>query len=113
MPFQQKSATKLTGNTSIPPSNPSVSTVGPLPTHSSLVDGASDAAEETKINELYQLGIPRAQAESFLRATGGRPNEAAELAFSSGALGVAVSEDQPPPSPVNQQRRSRWRNRFP
>jgi hypothetical protein len=92
-------------------SNPSAS----LPTYSPLVDGASDAAEEAKINELYQLGIPRAQAESLLRATGGRLNEAAELACSNGAIGVPVVEDQPSPSPMNEPRRSRsrrWRDRL-
>jgi hypothetical protein len=89
-------------------SNPSAS----LPTYLSLVDGASDAAEQAKINELYQLGIPRAQAESLLRATGGRLNEAAELAYSSGEIGVPVVEDQPSPSPMNEPRRSRWRDRL-
>lgn len=96
-------------------SNPSASTVGSLPTYSPLIDGASDAAEEAKINELYQLGIPRAQAESLLRATGGRLNEAAELACSSGAIGVPVVEDQPSASPMNEQRQSRsrrWRDRL-
>jgi hypothetical protein len=92
-------------------SNPSAS----LPTYSSLVDGASDAAEEAKINELYQLGIPRAQAESLLRATGGRLNEAADLAYSSGAIGVPVVEDQSSPSPTSeppQSRSRRWRDRL-
>ena len=91
--------------------NPSASTVGSVPTYSSLVDGASDAVEEAKINALYQLGIPRAQAESLLRATEGRVNEAAELACSSGAIGVPAEEDQLPPSPMNEPRRSRSRRR--
>ena len=92
-------------------SNPSASTVGSLPTYSSLVDGASDAAEEAKINALYQLGIPRAQAEGLLRATEGNLDEAAELAFSSGTIGVPVVEDQPSPSPMNEPRRSHSRRR--
>jgi hypothetical protein len=74
-------------------SNSSASTVGPFPTYSSLVDGASDAAEEAKVNALHQLGIPRAQAESLLRATEGSLDEAAELAVSSGAIGVPMVED--------------------
>jgi len=74
-------------------SNPSTSTVEPFPIYSSLVDGASDAAEEAKVNALYQLGIPRAQAENLLRATEGSLDEAAELAFSSGPIGVPVVED--------------------
>ena len=89
-------------------SNPSASTVGSLPTYSSVVDGTSDAA---KIDALYQLGILRAQAESLLRATEGRAYEAAELAFSSVAIGVPVVEDQPSPSPMNEPRRSRSRRR--
>jgi hypothetical protein len=97
-------------------SNPGAFTVGSLPTYSSLVDGAGDAAEEAKINDLYQLGIPRAQAESLLRATGGKLNEAAELACSSGTIGGPVGEDPPSPSPIKEPRRSRsrrWRDRLP
>jgi hypothetical protein len=76
-------------------SSPGASAAGPPPTPSTFVNRASEALEVAKINELQQLGIPRAQAESLLHRTGGSLNEAADLAFSSGIVGVPVVERQP------------------
>jgi hypothetical protein len=88
-------------------SNPAA--VPPLPASTPVADVASDAAEAAKIDMLHQLGIPRAQAESCLVTTVGNVPEAAELYFSSGTTG-RPAEDQPPPSPLRERRRSRSRS---